>query len=148
MRPWRCSTCGAPGIRNVFARGYCPAHLAELYRTFSPAVWKLQGVGVQDGPRRPEVGPEYAELICIACGATWIGALFERCDWCAEALERVTSYQAELVLEPPDVDRDDQRYVVRLEAWAARLAIAVQAGLVDEDKARRVWDREVGHAVA
>ncbi len=146
--PWPCSTCGAPGVRNVFASGYCPAHLAELYRTFSPAVWKLQGVGVQDGPRRPDIGPEYAELRCVACDATWVGGLFERCPWCARQLELLQRCAAETVLTPPDVDPDDRRRTFRLEAWADRLAVAVEAGTVTRDEALAVWQREVGRVAA
>ncbi len=146
--PWPCSTCGAPGFRNVFTSGYCAAHLGELYKSFSPAVWKLQGVGVREGTRRPDIGPEYAELRCVACGAGWIGALFERCGWCVEALERTTRWQAQKSLTPPDVDPDDRSLPARYDAWAERLAVAVQAGTLTEQQARAAWDREVRHVAA
>lgn len=143
--PWPCSTCFAPGVRNVFTRGYCARHLAELYRTFSPAVWTLRGAGVQAGPRRPDHGPEYVELECVACAASWVGTLLAPCPWCAEALTRMQSWQAQNVLRVPDVDADDRTYPARMSAWATRMATAVEAGLITAAQARAAWDREVHH---
>ena len=146
--PSPCSTCGAPGFRNVFAFGYCASHLSELYRSFSAEVWAMRGVGVQAGPRRPDRGPEYVELECVACGAGWVGALFERCGWCAQALERMQNWQAQLALTPPDVDPDDRSLAERMDAWAQRMATAVQAEIITEDQARAAWNREVRHVAA
>jgi hypothetical protein len=90
--PWPCSECGAPGIRNVYARGYCTPHLADLYRRLNPAVWLCNGIGLPAGPR-PDHGDGYHNLQCVACEATWVGATFERCPWCLKALEQLTQPQ-------------------------------------------------------
>jgi hypothetical protein len=144
--PWPCSTCGAPGIRNLGTRGYCGGHLAEVYRRFSPEVWKLRGIGLQDGARRPDHGPECMELRCVACGATWVGPMLEHCYWCERSHARMLDHQAELVLEPPDTDPDDRNHEDRMRAWAERLARAVDAGLVTRERALSVWHREVNDA--
>jgi hypothetical protein len=144
--PWPCSVCGAPGVRNVFARGYCATHLSELYRRFPAEVWAFDGVGLQAGCHRPDHGPEYFELECIACGAGWVGALFERCPWCIELQLRMIEWQPENVLTPPDVDRDDRNYETRMTAWAERLVRAVDAGIVTEHQAQAAWSREVARA--
>ncbi len=142
---WPCSTCGATGVHNVYASGYCGAHLNALYRTFRPEVWAGQGIGLQVGPRRPDYGPEYVELECSACcGATWTGALFETCPWCERRLELQQEHQAELLLAPELPDRDDARYDGAVRAWGGRLAIGVDAGLIIEQQALCAWRREVG----
>jgi hypothetical protein len=141
--PWPCSTCGAPGVRNVFARGYCAAHLSELYCKFSAEVWALDGIGLQSGARRPDHGPEMADLTCVACGAGWVGPLGERCSWCIDAAERQRRWQAEMTLTPPEVDPADRTYDDRMKAWAQRLERAVKAGLIDRDRADRAWRRAV-----
>lgn len=142
---WPCSKCGAPGVRNVFAVGYCAAHLGDLYRQFSPGVWKLRGVGVQAGPRRPDHGPEFVELECVACAAGWVGTLLDPCPWCEEVVERMATWQGQNVLRVPDVDPDDRTYPARMSAWTTRMATAVEAGIITEVQARSAWDREVRH---
>lgn len=136
--PWPCSTCGAAGVRNVYAAGYCGAHLNELYRTFRPEVWGGLGIGLQAGPRRPDFGPEYVDVECSACGATWIGPLFEACPWCADALERMRQRQAVLLLNAELPDPADVRYDGAVKAWGERLARGVDAGLISEHEARQV----------
>lgn len=89
--PWPCDDCGAPGVRNVFARGYCVAHLTELYRRFDTAVWGFNGIGLPTGP---DLGDGFYDLACVACDAGWVGAAFTPCPWCqrklAEILEKAS----------------------------------------------------------
>jgi hypothetical protein len=128
--PWPCSQCGAAGFRNVYARGYCATHLAELYACFDVDVWDGQGVGVLDVGHRPDHGPEFYDLRCVVCGATWVGPLLAPCTWCSDVLARNLIWQAELTLTPPDVDPDDATYDARMAAWAERLRRAIEAGIV------------------
>jgi hypothetical protein len=60
----------------------------------------------------------------------------------------MVEWQAEHVLTPPDVDRDDRGYESRMRAWADRLASAVRAEIITESQARAVWDRAGGRDVA
>jgi hypothetical protein len=58
----------------------------------------LDGVGRQNGPLRPDYGPNWAELKCDQCGATWVGVIGDPCGWCEKALEEMTKGMvAELV---------------------------------------------------
>lgn len=160
--PWDCSECGAPGFQNVYSRGYCVSHLAELYRAFSPEVWDLAGVGLPEG-RRPDHGEECFDLRCVACGATWVGAAFDPCGWCERERERLVADQRRQLLDPPwlasdagdprydelsaldqavwDRTRGQRRDADSLEIWVGRLARAVEAGVITEDEARRAVDR-------
>ena len=63
---WPCHRCGAPGVKNLGARGWCGRHLAGLYARFDPAVFRLNGVGLPAGVNRPEYGPDACELRCVA----------------------------------------------------------------------------------
>jgi hypothetical protein len=47
----------------------------------------LDGVGRQNGPLRPDYGPNWAELKCDQCGAGWVGIIDDPCGWCEKALE-------------------------------------------------------------
>ena len=131
MTPWPCSTCNAPGVRNLGTDGYCAVHLARLYGRFDPAVWQMDGIGLPGRSTNPD------DLQCRACGATWVGIPGEVCAWCARSLERLHEWQAQTVLTPPDVDPDDINYHNALVAWAKRLDVAVNAGIVDRHTAER-----------
>jgi hypothetical protein len=104
---------------------------------------RLDGIGVQHGPLRPDWGDGWADLVCDRCAATWTGLVGEECWWCWRALERMRQWQAELTLTPPEVDPDDERYVGAMEAWGMRMRIAVEAGLIDADVAGRTYRRAV-----
>lgn len=104
------------------------------------------GHGCQVGPMRPDWGPDWAELACDQCPATWVGPIGEPCRWCAAALDRQRLWQHDLALEPPDVERDAADYTARMKGWAERLAIAVRSGIVTEAEARRAWEREQNRA--
>lgn len=93
---WPCHQCGNPGVRNLGLEGWCPIHLGELYATFDPVVFALNGVGLQSGLHRPEYGPLYYDLTCCACGATWAGVPGESCQWCDRQYELMLKYQAEI----------------------------------------------------
>lgn len=137
-----CTRCGGPGVRNLGRDSYCAWHLEQLYKSFDPAVFAYRGVGLQEGPTLPEYGPAIATLRCNACDATWIGLPGETCAWCQDAYRRMLDWQTEVVLRPPDVDRDDVRHVVALEAWAERLWTAVTAGIIDRRQAETALRRE------
>lgn len=98
-------------------------------------------VGLPCGRRRPEYGPAIQDLQCNNCGATWCGITGEPCDWCADALERQQEHQAELLLQPPDVERDDVNYDVRMRAWLGRMKVGVTAQLITKQQAERAFRR-------
>lgn len=134
---WPCHQCGNPGVRNIGTQGFCAVHLAALYATFDPAVFRMAGIGLPDGPTRPDWGPLYADLACVACGATWTGVPGEPCRWCQHAHEVMLDHQADLALTPPDTNPDDTHRAEALAAWADRLEVAVTAGTVTYDQAAR-----------
>lgn len=133
---WPCSTCGADGYRNMGTQGFCAAHMAELLATFDPVSFGPVGVGLPGRSADPN------ELSCARCGATWVGVLGEDCFWCWRTFLQMVDHQAERAMEPPSDDVKDRQ--AALVAWAKRLAVAVKAGLVDEQQARRALAREMG----
>ncbi len=139
--PWPCSACGAPGVRNLGTQGYCASHLSAFYAKISAEAWDGRGVGLLAGRHRPDHGPEFFDLCCSSCSATWVGALFEPCSWCERHLVRQREHQADLLLTPLLPDVDDARYTTAVKAWAERLARGVEAGIVTEHEARRVLHR-------
>ena len=141
--PSTCHKCGSAGVRDVGAQGYCGTHLAALYSTFDPMVFVDGGVGLPDGQLRPEYGPAIEDLKCCRCGATWCGVAGDACGWCQRSLERQRDHQAELVLQPSDVDPDDVTMPARFEGWRRRLAVAVEAELISATKAENAWRRAV-----
>lgn len=80
-------------------------------------------------------------LACDVCDATWLGEPDDPCGWCYAAQRQQARWQAERILEPPDVDPDDTTRPGVLTAWGQRLANGVKAGLVEEEAARRAWGR-------
>jgi hypothetical protein len=101
----------------------------------------LDGHGQQAGILRPEYGDGWAELQCDECDATWVGPIGEPCNWCAVALDNMRKWQAEKVLEAPDVDVEDERYDNAFDAWAERLAVAVKAEIITDTQADLAWRR-------
>ena len=102
----------------------------------------VPGHGQQSGPLRPDWGDGWADLTCDTCQAGWTGPIGEPCAYCHLAEQRQLAWQAELVLQPPDVDPVDDRYHHAMTAWAGRLKRAVQAQIVTEQKARTAWERQ------
>ena len=100
------------------------------------------GHGPQTGPLRPDWGDNWADLACTVCNATWTGPIGEPCAYCEWAIVNMQRWQAELLLEPDLPDRDDQRWANAVDAWADRLARAVDAGLVTAREARHAYERE------
>jgi len=92
---------------------------------------------------RQHLARGYTALQCDTCEATWVGPEGEPCEWCRTALEHLQQWQAELTLTPPDHDPDDRNRPDALKAWAQRLAVAVEAGLVTRQQAERAWKRAV-----
>jgi hypothetical protein len=83
---WACCRCGAAGVRNLGAFGYCATHLAELFDQFDPATFSGNGVGLLTGRMLHEFGPLVGELTCNApdCGATWADIPGAACPWCRD----------------------------------------------------------------
>lgn len=69
---WPCRRCGAPGVRNLCAYGYCAWHLVEIYATF-----KRQADPTTSAPRRE---PSRADLAFLDEGPTVYG--FVMCSSC------------------------------------------------------------------
>jgi hypothetical protein len=119
-----------------------------------------------DGVPRPDHGPGFRTRRCASCGAGWVG--HERdgdwCPWCEAAEQRQRADERRLLLDPPWLRRDQGRYDAlgpddravwdrtrgqargahSVEAWVARLARAVEAGLIDEAEAIRAIRRMRG----
>lgn len=136
--------CPHAAVRTVGSEALCAEHVEQLLAPIRERVFtqpNADGVGKLYGVLRPEYGPLVGDLRCTTCSATWTGRLGELCWWCQRSNEIQREHQAELVLRPPDIDPDDARYDNTMTAWAQRLAVAVRAGLVTEQQARRVWDR-------
>jgi hypothetical protein len=145
----------------VYARGYCAIHLAELYACFDVDVWDGQGVGVLDVGHRPDHGPEFYDLRCVVCGATWVGPLLDPCSWCAERAARNLLNLRHELLWPDWVVPQDDRYEALSEvdklvwdqtrgihrdvaverAWAERLRHAVEAGIITAAEADDALNR-------
>lgn len=92
--------------------------------------------------------PHERNLKCDVCGATWVGADGDPCTWCADALNRQAKWQAELLLQPPDIDPDDRNHDNVMLAWAQRLKRGVEAELVTQMQASNAWERTVRRGVA
>lgn len=108
-------------------------------------VTAVPGIGRQDGIRRPEYGPGYADLACDPCGATWVGLPGDPCGWCNMAEERQRQWQAQMILTPELPDPESIEFEDAARAWGKRLGRALRAELVTEPKARAAWRRVTGH---
>lgn len=95
-----------------------------------------ESVGLPAGLYRPELGPAIRDLECNVCGATWAGIIGDACWWCQRGLEIQLEHQADLLLTAPDTDPADATYEARMGAWAERLAVGIDAGIITERQAR------------
>lgn len=136
---WPCQECGNPGVRNLGADGYCSTHLHDLYDAFGPEAWVDGGVGLQDGPLRPEYGPLEADLKCCCCEAAWTGIPGDPCWWCRRAREIQLEHQIDLLLTPPDVHPDDATYDNKMRGWVARMRVGAEAGLITDQQAQAAF---------
>lgn len=134
--PWPCNACGADGVRNIGARGYCARHLGELYGQFDSPVFDVVGVGL------PGRTMDDTDLTCVRCGATWQGHVGESCAYCANQYAAQLEWQARLLLRPPEVDRDDATWLTRMGAWIERLKRGVADGLITDAQARHAITKE------
>jgi hypothetical protein len=133
-----CSRCDERAVRELGSESLCAWHLAGVYAMFDPAVFKLYGIGLPAGLRRPEFGPDAVDLCCHACGAAWVGNPCDACRWCALALARHKAWAAESVLTPPaELEPNAHDFDQRLRAWARRLKAHVNAGVITRDEAER-----------
>lgn len=145
MNPCR---CGADSVKELGVHGYCATCYTELLTTFDPSVFEMSGMWVLDGAVRPDHGPRFAECRCLACGATAVEVVGHACAYCEHTRERMTHWQAEILLWPDMPDTDDQRYEPAMTAWGDRLGVAVDAAIITRDQARTAWDRMASRAVA
>lgn len=139
---WPCSQCGAPGARNIGAHGYCATHATDLYRQLPVEAWRDGGRGLLNGRHRPDHGPEFHDLQCALCGATWVGTLLEPCGWCQDRIDAQTVAQARLLLNPHLPTGDRSGAIVE---WGRRLAVAVETGVISEHDAHQAITRIEGH---
>ena len=142
--------CGRPATRTLAAVGSCDGCLETILAPIRRRVAERHGCGFgeQHGPLRPDWGSRYADLQCSVCEATWVGPIGEPCSWCADALEHMRAWQAEILLAPELPDVDDERYEAAATAWAERLGRGVRAGLISETQMMAVIRREVERRVA
>ncbi len=146
-----CSSCGADPLHPAGTGWLCAACFDRILGDARARyIADNGGVGIMrhHGVMRPDHGPHFAECRCSACGATAVVVIGEPCAWCEWAIERQRQWQAQLVLRPPDTELTDPRRSDALQAWAERLARAVDAELVTRQQARAAWDREVGRSAA
>jgi hypothetical protein len=156
-QPWPCR-CGAAGVKNLAAYGYCAGCLTALYRRLSPAAFDGVGVGVAVSAV-DELGD--FQLECVLCGASWWGRVGDRCKWCRAALARQLIDQRHRLLYPDwiseqgptydslssidrrvwDATRGIDRGAESLSAWACRLVDAVAAGIIGEADAQSALAR-------
>jgi hypothetical protein len=109
---------------------------------------RLDGIGVQQGPLRPDWGDGWADLVCDRCGAGWTGIIGEPCWWCERTLELMRAEQVERSLRPPDIAVDDERYERAMIAWGKRLRDLVAADIITEQQARTAWERHAKRVAA
>ncbi len=142
---WPCSQCGAPGARNIAAHGYCATHATDLYRSLPVEAWRDGGRGLSTGQHRPDHGPEFHDLRCALCGATWVGTLLESCQWCRDRIDAQRATQARLLLNPHLPSVDNPNRVGAIVEWGRRLAHATQTGVVTETDAHHAINRIEGN---
>lgn len=129
-----CYECGHTAVKRLGTQSMCVNHLGELYATFDPAnIPPDAAFGYQVGSERPDWGLMYADLACCRCGAGWVGVPGEQCWWCRSGQEVLQDHQADLLLKVPEDGPDLER---RIEAWAERLVVGVEAGIITAHQAR------------
>lgn len=110
---------------------------------YCPPCWRLITNPIRDRLGMPSHGRGRllagSTLECDTCGYQWVGTVGERCARCPEVAARWRTQQAALVLRSPGDSPD---------AWAGRLARAVESGLITEAQARAAWGREVARDAA
>ena len=152
----RCAKCPEPASQTIGTEDLCDgcylAYVAplktkygneRLRRESGSLVLDRSTGAVQIGLHRPDHGPEFFEVACPICQASWVGPIGDLCWFCAQAAEHQRRCEAQLVIVPPDVDRCSAKYVAAMSAWAARLANAVRAEIISEPNAYAVWNREI-----
>lgn len=140
----QCETCSASGaVRQLGSRYICHECAEVILEPIRDRHFIDEcgiGWGRQSGSIRSEYGVRFAELTCGVCAASWVGVIGEPCNYCIERHKRLEADHATALLRPGahSIDTD-----AKLKAWAQRLADAVNAGLVDKQRARSAWQREV-----
>jgi hypothetical protein len=109
---------------------------------------RLDGIGMQAGPLRPDWGPGWADLQCDRCDAQWTGRIGEPCWWCERTLELMRAEQVERSLRAPEIAVDDERYERAMIAWGKRLRELVAADVITETQARTAWERQAKRVAA
>lgn len=145
-----CSQCGQPAARLIAALAFC-ASCAEAFlepiraRVAAREITETPGIGFgrQIGPSRADWGPDFADLQCDVCEATWTGPIGESCSYCAQWLDLATETQRQRLLWPDLPDPQSDRHYPALQTWAKQLAAAVAEQIITEHQARAAWDRKV-----
>lgn len=109
---------------------------------------KPSEIGMPCGLQRPEFGPNIHDLQCVTCEATWCGVPGDPCWWCERATQRQIDHQIDLLLAVPDIDPDDDNYELRMDSWADRMVVGVEAGLITQQQADTAWHRAARKSVA
>ena len=145
------TSCYAMGIDWVGSQCLCSRHLTDLLQPMYERLIvaeHLDGVVVQDGVLRPEYGPLGAECRCTSCSMTLVWRIGYPCPACEATAKRLTAEQADLLLEPPDIDPHDVNYEVVMRSWAKRMARGIEAGVTDEWSTAAAWRRAVNDVAA
>lgn len=135
---WPCWRCGDPGIRNLGTQGYCGDHLFDLLESFSPDVWRPNGIGIPVGRARPDIEPGFVDLKCNDCRATWTGLPFASCQWCIRRRRFG-------LLEAPDPE-PEHTLEARLAVWADKLRDGVTHSLITSAEAEQAVRKAVPRA--
>lgn len=144
---WPCTSCGSPGVMNLGTHGYCSAHLRELFAGFKSSAIANAGIGLGES-MATQFGQGFRWLTCVSCGAEWAERPGSRCVWCTRRVANQIAHQRDLDLTPPDVDAADARHDAAVEAWAARLRVAVEARRVSRSEATTALTRFLDRTAA
>jgi hypothetical protein len=131
-------SCTKVTTTRVARIAYCDSCAEELLGGIRARVIGNEsgsGYGRELRPR-PDWGDGWADMSCSVCDAGWTGRPGSPCRWCQGRAVRRAEEQCRLLLRPELPDRGDPQRRRALEAWAERLARAVNAGVVTEAEAR------------
>ena len=141
-----CTHCSARAAHSLGTLELCETHYNDILAPIRARVMTNEsgvGHGCRIGPLLADWGHDWALLTCSLCDAEWVGPIGEECGWCSARVDSAPADHARVVLRADLPDADDSGYDGAVAAWAARLAVAVAAGVVDEVAARAAIEREL-----
>ena len=130
--------CGAIAYRLIGTVAHCDACADELLEPIRGRVILDEsgiGTGRQVGVLRTDFGDRWADLACTLCPYQWVGPIAETCPACTDRAVRLQELQRARILRPVLPEPADPRYSAAMDAWHARIAGAVVAGLITADEA-------------